>query len=227
MRLGEQRLGRDQLVEEAPALALLAAERAAGVEELAGAALADDARQDRAGAHVAAGQANAIEKERRLAARGAQTQVGSHRQDGARAGTHAVNCSDDRLRARAHRLHQLARHAREHQQFGRLQLHERTDDLVHITAGAEVVARTGQHDGFDVIRPLELMEQVAQLGIRIERERVLALRPVERDGGNTAFHAPQEMLGLITRQRAAVAGQQGRVHRVIRVGHGWVGFVQG
>ena len=107
-------------------------------------------------------------------------------------------------------------------QFGRLQLHQRADDLVHIAAGAEVVARAHQHDGLHVVRPLELVEQVAQLSIRIERERVLALGAVERDGGDTALHAPQKVLGLIARERATVAGQESRVDTV---GHGLVEFV--
>ena len=91
LRIGEQRLGCAQPVEEAPALGLLAAERAAGVQQFAGAALADDARQHRAGAHVAAGQADPVEQERGLAARGAQAQVGRHRDDRAGAGAHAVD----------------------------------------------------------------------------------------------------------------------------------------
>jgi hypothetical protein len=77
----------------------LAAQRAAGVQQFAGPALADDARQHRAGAHVAAGQAHAVEQERGLAACRAQAQVGRHRQDGAGAGTHAVDGRDDGLRA--------------------------------------------------------------------------------------------------------------------------------
>jgi hypothetical protein len=48
---------------------------AAGVEQLAGAALADDARQHGAGAHVAAGQADAVEQKGGLAARRAQPHI--------------------------------------------------------------------------------------------------------------------------------------------------------
>jgi tRNA(Ile2) C34 agmatinyltransferase TiaS len=107
--------GLDELVEEAPALALLAAERAAGVEQLARAALADDPRQHRARAHVAAGEADAVEEERGLGARGADAQVARHRQDRAGAGADAVDRGDDRLRADAHRLDEVAGHAREHQ----------------------------------------------------------------------------------------------------------------
>ena len=44
------------------------------IEQLGGAALADDARQDRAGAHVAAGKADAVEQERDLGLRRADAQ---------------------------------------------------------------------------------------------------------------------------------------------------------
>ena len=60
--------GGDEPIEEAPALAFLGAHRAAGEEQLGRAALADDARQDRARAHVAAGEADAREEERGLRA---------------------------------------------------------------------------------------------------------------------------------------------------------------
>jgi hypothetical protein len=45
----------------------------------------------------------------------------------------------------AHGLDQVARHAREHQQLGRLQAHQRADDLVHVAARAEVAAGAGDH----------------------------------------------------------------------------------
>jgi hypothetical protein len=163
LRRRGQHLRRDQPVEEAPALGLLAAERTAGVEQLAGAAVADQARQDRARAHVAAGQPDAVEQERRPAARGADAQVGRHRQDRAGAGAHAVDRGDDRLRAGAHRLDDVAGHAREHQQLGRRQPDQRADDLVHVAAGTEVVAGALQHDDLDVVGVAQPAEQVAQL----------------------------------------------------------------
>ena len=84
LRFGQQRLGRAQAVEEAPLQRFLAAQRAAGVQQLGGAALADHARQQRARAHVGARQPHAHEQERRLAARGAQPQIGGQRQQSRR-----------------------------------------------------------------------------------------------------------------------------------------------
>ena len=106
-----------QRVEEAPALAFCRRHRAAGVEQLGGAALADDARQDRAGAHVAAGEPDAGEQEGRLRLGRGEAQVGGHGDDRAGAGAHAVDRRDDRLAAADHRLHQVAGHAREGQQL--------------------------------------------------------------------------------------------------------------
>ena len=66
------------------ARALVRRHRAAGVEQLGGAALADHARQQRAGAHVAAGEADAHEQERGLRRGRAEAQVGRQRDHRAR-----------------------------------------------------------------------------------------------------------------------------------------------
>ena len=71
-RLALQRIGRDDAVEESPALALLRRHGATGEQQLRRASLADDARQHRAGAHVAAGEADAREEERGLRRRRAR-----------------------------------------------------------------------------------------------------------------------------------------------------------
>ena len=63
---------------------LVAGHRAAGVEQFAGAALPDDARQDGAGAHVAAGEPYPDEEERDLRRGRAVAQVRGHGEDRAR-----------------------------------------------------------------------------------------------------------------------------------------------
>jgi hypothetical protein len=191
--------------------AFFAAERAAGEQQFAGPALADDARQHGAGAHVAAGQPDPVEQEGSLAARRSQPQVGGHRHDGAGAGADAVDRRHDGLRAGTHGFHQVARHASEHQQLGRLQPHQRADDFMHVAAGAEIVTGTGDHHRMDVGGVFQLAEQVAQLGIRLEGQRVLAFGPVQRDGGDAAAHLPEEVLRTVAGQLLAVAGDQGRI----------------
>src|SRR5690606_33642261 len=68
-----------------------------------------------------------------------------------------------------------------------------------------------------VLGPLELVEQVAQLGVAVEGQRVLALGAVQGDGRDAVLHFPQEVRGPVAGHRAAVAGQQGGVDAV--VGH--------
>ena len=70
----------------------------------------------------------------------------------------------------------------------------------------------GDHHGVHVGGVLQLAEQVAQLGVRLEGQRVLALGPVQRDGGHAVLHLPEEVLGAVAGQLLAVAGGQRRVH---------------
>ena len=86
-----QRVGGDEPVEEAPGFAFLRRHRAAGIEKFGGAALADDPRQDRAGAHIAAGEADAVEQKRGLRLRRCDADVGGHGDDRAGAGGDAVD----------------------------------------------------------------------------------------------------------------------------------------
>ena len=111
------------------------AHRAAGVEQLGGPALTDDARQHRAGAHVAAGQADAGEQERRRRLRCGEAHVRCHGDDRSGADAHAVDGRDDRLAAPDHRLHQVAGHARERQQL--LHVHATSGPMISCTSPPE------------------------------------------------------------------------------------------
>ena len=51
-----------------------------------------------------------------------------------------------------------------------------------VEAGAERGAGAGQHDHLHVRIGVGLVEGAMQLGLEIARERVHAIRPVERDG---------------------------------------------
>ena len=108
---GVRRLKKPQL---APSSADIAA---AGEQQLRGASLADDARQNRARAHVAAREADAREQKRDLA-RAACRSAGRRPSRGSRpAPAHTpstaatIGCGQG-----THRLHEIARHAREVQQ---------------------------------------------------------------------------------------------------------------
>ena len=102
------------------------------------------------------------------------------------------------MRTRTHRFHQITGHARELEQARHIVLalhfHQRTDDLVHIAAGAEVTPGARDDDDFHVVGIRQIAERVAQLGIGLERQRILALGTVQRDRRNLAIQRPQEML---------------------------------
>src|SRR5258708_6170478 len=76
-----------------------------------------------------------------------------------------------------------------------LHLDQRPDDLVHVAARAEIAAGAGHHHGADLAHIGELAEQVAELGVAREGQRVLALRPVERDRRDRSVDRPAEMRG--------------------------------
>eukprot|EP01034_Spumella_vulgaris_P031080 gene31080-38410_t len=123
------------------------------------------------------------------------------------AGANAVDGGDHRLRTGAHGFHQVAGHAGEGQQAGHVQFGERADDVVHVAAGAEVLAGAGDDDRLHITGVRQRAEQVAQLGVGVEGEGVLAFRAVQRDGGDAGAHFELEVRGLIVGQRLAVAGQ--------------------
>src|ERR1700685_1998743 len=47
----------------------------------------------------------------------------------------------------------------------------------------------------DVVGRSEVAKRIAQFGVGLEGERILALRPVELDDGDVAVHAPEKMCG--------------------------------
>ena len=79
-----------------------------------------------------------------------------------------------------HRLHRLAGHAGEFEQADRIHLDQRTDDLEHVAAGTEIAALAGEDERLDLIVTRSGAENAGDLGIALEGERVLAVRPVER-----------------------------------------------
>ena len=120
-------------------------------QQLRGASLADDARQHRAGAHVAAGEADAREEKRGLGLRRAEAQIGEERDHRAGADADAVDGGDDRLRTGAHRLDEIAGHAREGEQPLHVARQQRADDVVHVAARREVAAVRRDDDRLDVV----------------------------------------------------------------------------
>ena len=91
---------------------------------------------------------------------------------------------------------------------------QRRDDLVHVAAGAEVAAGAGDHHRLDLAAVGQVAEEVAQLGVGVEGERVLPLGPVQGDEGDARFDRAGGSVwarsGLRRDQTAAQPVHQGR-----------------
>ena len=95
--------------------------------------------------------------------------------------------------AGAHRLHHLAGHAGEVEQLDRAHLGQRLDDLEHVAAGAEIAAGAGDDDGLDALVLGRRAEQIDDLGVAVEGQRVLLVRPVERQRRDLAVDGEIDM----------------------------------
>jgi hypothetical protein len=82
---------------------------------------------------------------------------------------------------------------------------------VHVAARTEVAARALDHDAVHIGGVAQLLEQVAQFGVRRESQRVLAFRPVQRDEADAVLDFPGEVLGRVASQCHAVASGQGGI----------------
>ena len=104
---------------------------------------------------------------------------------------------------------------RELEQAGGVHFGQRADDLVDVAARTEIAARAGQDDALARSRvAVERAERVAQLGIAVEGQRILALGPVERDRRDAVREVPPEMRPARTsRGRASRAGARRRWSR--------------
>ena len=195
--IAEKCIWRADSIVEPPPLRLFALHRPAKKEQFARSALTDDARKDRACAHIRARKSDAHEEERDLATRRAEAKIARHREDRARPGAHAIHRGDDRLWTGAHRLHEVARHLRECVKPSVvtfvLHAHERANDVVDIAAAAEVLASAREHHRANVAYALEREEGVGELAIRFERQWILALGTVQRDHGDAILYPPREM----------------------------------
>jgi hypothetical protein len=86
---------------------------------------------------------------------------------------------------------------------------------VHVAAGAEVAALPAQYHGLDVVGIGQIAEQVAQFGVGVEGQRVLAFGTVERDQCHAAFHAIAEVPRLVGFEFLPVARQLVRFARKV------------
>ena len=92
-------------------------------------------------------------------------------------------------------------HARELQELARLHRHQGADDLLDVAAGAEAAAGTREQHDLDVVVVLDLGQEVAQVGVDVEGQRVEPLGTRERDREDAIVERDIEMTPL--------AGQRG------------------
>jgi hypothetical protein len=188
--------GGAESVEEPPLLRLLAAHVPAGEEELRRPALSDDPREHRARTHVAAGEPDAGEEERHLRARGPEPQVRSHGDGRSRSDADAVDGGDDRLLAAPDREDEISGHAGESEEALHVHRDQGTDNLVDVAPRAEVLARAGNDHGIDIFGLAKVAERIAELGVGVEGEGILLVRPVEGHDRDRSFDLPSEVLRL-------------------------------
>jgi hypothetical protein len=93
-------------------------------------------------------------------------------------GSDTVHRSDDRDRALAHHPDHVAGHLGEPHQIARLHLDELADDFLDVATAAESLAFASDHEDSDVLVMRQLGEQIAQVGVTFERERVQLLRTI-------------------------------------------------
>src|SRR5665213_827885 len=162
--------------------------------------MTDDSRQDGAGAHIAAGEPDAREQECRACLGCAQSKIRRHGEDGAGAGANPVCRRYYGLRTGAHGFDEVAGHARESAQSRAVKPRQRADDFVHVAARAEVAAGAADDDRANFLHRHQCAEEITQLSIGLEGERILALRAIQRDEADTFLVAPLEMPGLESRR---------------------------
>ena len=126
-------------------------------------------------------------------AEGEQPEVGGQRDDRAGAGGDAVDRGDDRERALAHGLDHRAGHPGELEQLGGLHP-QLADDLLDVAARAEAAALAGDDERAHVAAVRQLGEQVAEVGVDVEGQRVELLRAVKRHRGDAVVDVEVEVL---------------------------------
>ena len=66
---------------------------------------------------------------------------------------------------------------------------------MYVAAGAEVIAVRGKHHGMHIGCIGQVTKGIAQLGVALECQRVLALWAIQPDNGDITAHFPNKVLG--------------------------------
>jgi hypothetical protein len=186
-----------ELGDQAVAVGGLGVDRVAEHEELGGAAVADEPREEVRRPHVTAGEPDLGEEEGEPRLRRADPEVGGDRDHAAGAGRDPLDAGDDRDRALAHRPDHVTGHLGEAHQAGGVHLDQLADDLVDVAAAAEALALATDHEHPGVAAVRQLGQEVAEVGVALEGERVQLLGPVEGHRGDPVGDGEVEVLPLL------------------------------
>src|SRR5437660_881741 len=115
-------------------------------QELEGAAHAYYARQEITGPHIRACQAYLCEEESKARLFRGDAQVGGQRKHGPGTRRYTIESRDDGFIKQAHMLHDCPGHARKFEMRLHVPLEQLADDFMHITAGTEAIACSGDND---------------------------------------------------------------------------------
>ncbi len=162
-------------------------------QEAGGVAEADDPGQQIGGAHVAAGEADPGEEEGEAGRGVGDAEVRRQGQHGPGPGGHPVDRGDDGEGALPQGADDLSGHPVEVEEPRGVHGQGGADDLVDVPAGAEAAPLPREDESADRAFPGELGEEVAQIGVGAEGERVEFLGAIECDGGHTVVPGQPQM----------------------------------
>ena len=135
-----------------------------------------------------------VKRNANFAERATSRKIGGEREHRARSRRDAVDGSDDRQRRVTHRLDDRAAHPGEVEQLARAHPLQLADDLLDVTAGAEAAAFSGEDEDARVAAVRQLAEQVAEVGVDVEGERVQLVGARERDRRDAVLEREVEVL---------------------------------
>ena len=95
-----------------------------------------------------------------------------------------------------HRFDQIAGHPGEFQQALHVFVQQWADDVLHVTAGTEVALMRGEGDSVAIFGGRKGTEPVAQLGVAVESQGVLAVWIGQMNGRDAVRNPAVEMFGF-------------------------------
>src|SRR5579875_260699 len=167
-------------------------------QQFEGTSASHHTRQQIACPHIGPGQSDFREEEGKTRSLRGDAQVRCKREYGSRSRGHAVEGRDDRLIQLPHVMDDGSGHARKFQVAFHVALQYLADDCMHITTGAKIISRAGQHHGPHAIVVTQRLKQVTKLGIYLKSERVHHFGTVQGQGCYAVVYFIEKIIGHAT-----------------------------